>query len=384
MRQPLPLVSLILSLLILTSCSFSSSKSSKNIAPDDKKAQILSISCGNHHSLAVYGNGSVFSWGRNIDGELGLGGIFGSSFRSVPTKIPTISAAVSVACGPEYSVAVTQNGTAYIFGNSVLTPSSSTLIKAKSYPVILSHLPAIRHVSAGFDTMFTATDGSLYILEKNKTSPKKFSAIRDVAMTAIGTNHYLALKKDGMVWVWGSNADGIFGNNKITQEKINTPQPIESLKNIKTVASGSNHALALTSDGKVYAWGLNTFGQLGDGTTNHHYTPIPLPFLENIASIACGADYSLAVSEKGTLYAWGLNNSGQLGLGHTHRQLTITKVPISSKIVTVSAGTQHTMAVSENQTLYIWGFPGYGKLGIGEVKDIAPVTSPRAIKLPSE
>src|SRR5579875_2311898 len=131
-----------------------------------------------------------------------------------------------------------------------------------------------------------------------------------------GSRHSLALKEDGTVWGWGSNVDGQLGDGPGLATTISFPVQVIGIT-AAAVAAGYGHSLAVDSDGTVWAWGDNSVGELGDGTTTDRNTPVQVSGLDNVIGIAAGASHNLAVKSDGTVWAWGSNDMGQLGNGDT-------------------------------------------------------------------
>ena len=155
---------------------------------------------------------------------------------------------------------------------------------------------------------------------------------------AAGGNFSLALEKknDGTtaMYAWGTNTYGQLGlgNNNTAQNMAQVPNFPPTNEKLRSVSAGAAHALALTESGKVYAWGLNDYGQLGIGNTTNKNVPTLVSGAWNgnkIISIAAGDNHSLAMDDAFNVYAWGLNSSGQLGLGDTKERYTPTQVPAS-------------------------------------------------------
>ncbi|MDR2017583.1 MAG: hypothetical protein LBQ00_01675 [Syntrophobacterales bacterium] len=191
-----------------------------------------------------------------------------------------------------------------------------------------------------------------------------------------GVHHSLALTGDGTVWAWGDNTYGQLGDKTTTSKNIPVQVKVES---IIALAAGAHHSLALTKDGTVWAWGDNAYGQLGDGTTAQKNTPVPVyqppqklslikppPF----TALAAGADHSLALKEDGTVWAWGRNNNGQLGDGTTAQKNTPVQAQVKG-VIALAAGADHSLALLPPQMkcgsgpLLAWGDNAYGQLGDG-------------------
>ena len=181
---------------------------------------------------------------------------------------------------------------------------------------------------------------------------------------------------------WGNNGSGQLGDNTTTNRYA--PSLVEQTgvlagKTIVQVARGSYHTLALSSEGKVYAWGTNSEGRLGDGTTTSHTTPVAVNttsgssalFGKQVISIAAGDSHSLALCSDGTLAAWGANYAGQIGDNTTAYRITPVAVNTASgtsslfgKTVTaIAAGYYHSLALCSDGTVAAWGRNENGQLG---------------------
>jgi len=204
---------------------------------------------------------------------------------------------------------------------------------------------------------------------------------RTAAPVAAGESHSLAVKSDGTVWAWGQNGSGQLGDGTTTPYSRSTPLPVSNLTGVVSVAAGYAHSLAVKSDGTLWAWGRNVYGQLGDGTTTDRLTPMPVLGLTGVVTVAAGSGHSLALKSDGTLWAWGRNAQGQLGDGTTTARLTPVPVPGLTGVVAVAAGERHTLAVKSDGTLWAWGYNLYGRLGNGK-SNPSPQTTPQLVDLP--
>ncbi len=143
---------------------------------------------------------------------------------------------------------------------------------------------------------------------------------------------------------------------------------------ISQVVAGYNHSLVLKSNGTLWAWGNNGYGQLGDGTTGDKSLPVQIGAGSTWVSVAAGTSHTLALKSDGTLWAWGYNNSGQLGDGTTLSKSSPVRIGADNTWVSVAAGFYHTVALKSDGTLWAWGYNGSGQLGDGTNYDrSAPV-----------
>ena len=120
------------------------------------------------------------------------------------------------------------------------------------------------------------------------------------------------MKSDGTVWSWGYNNKGQIGNGTITVNEL-SPVQATGLTGVVSVAAGYEHTVALKSDGTVWTWGYNNYGQLGDGTTTDESSPVQVSGLTGVIAIAAGYEHTVALKSDGTVWAWGYNTYGQLG-----------------------------------------------------------------------
>ena len=217
-----------------------------------------------------------------------------------------------------------------------------------------------------------------------------------------GGSHSLAVGSDGNVYAWGYNGYGQLGDGTSTTRnapvRVKTPDrntypDLPKDFTYLQVSAGTNHSLALGSDGNTYAWGNNNRGQLGDGTTSNRYAPVrvktpdrktypDLPADFTYLQVSAGFDHSLAVGSDGYAYAWGCNYNGNLGnntaSGHSDKNPAPVRVrdPASPgdaskglQATQVSAGYHYSLAVGSDGYAYAWGSNGNGQLGDGTSTD---------------
>jgi alpha-tubulin suppressor-like RCC1 family protein len=171
------------------------------------------------------------------------------------------------------------------------------------------------------------------------------------------------------VHAWGSNSHGQLGDGSTLDRTA--PVGASGLTDAVAVAAGAAHSYALRSDGRVSAWGRGDAGQLGHGGTTDRLTPATIPSLSGVVAIASGANHGLALLSDGTLKAWGDNQRGQLGDGTQDNGLSPVAVIGLDNLTAVAAGSGHSLAVQGDGTVWAWGRNDGGQLGDGTTTDSA-------------
>ncbi len=270
------------------------------------------------------------------------------------------------------------SGKPYGWGGNIDGQLGNNTTNDSYVPVGVLNLSKVRQVAAGDEHSLALTkDGKVYAwgedfvgqLGNGTTSDHVLVPVlvgglpNNIVAVAAGYGYSLALTQDGKVYAWGANESGQLGNNSTVASS--TPVLVSGLTDAKAIAAGGSHVLALRSDGSVVAWGKNNAGQLGDNTTTNRKTPVPVIGLIDVKAIGAGGWHSLAVQTRGQAVAWGLNSSGQLGNNST----TNSKVPVQvnglTDAVAVAGGEKHSLALRSNGSVVAWGNNGSGRLGNG-------------------
>ncbi len=179
-----------------------------------------------------------------------------------------------------------------------------------------------------------------------------------------GYNHSLAVKNDGTLWAWGSNGGGRLGDNTTVSKNI--PTQIGTDANWVDVEASFSSSYAIKTDGTLWAWGINADGQLGLGTTTFSYrVPTQVGTDTNWQSISSHDDYCIAIKTDGSLWAWGRNNYGQLGDNTTTNKNAPVQIGTDTDWQSLSNGQSHSLAIKSNGTLWAWGNNANGALGDG-------------------
>jgi len=164
-----------------------------------------------------------------------------------------------------------------------------------------------------------------------------------------------AVKTDGTLWTWGYNGYGQLGNGTVTI--YNSPIQVGTGTNWKQVAGGQYYTMAIKTDGTLWAWGVNGNGQLGNGTIMNYSSPIQITSTIPWKQVVCGANYTAAVKTDGTLWAWGNNFSGQLGNSTTINYSSPVQIGVGTNWKQIACGyhVYNTVAIKQDGTMWSWG-----------------------------
>eukprot|EP00771_Trimastix_marina_P001282 gnl/Trimastix_PCT/2341.p1 GENE.gnl/Trimastix_PCT/2341~~gnl/Trimastix_PCT/2341.p1 ORF type:complete len:723 (-),score=104.11 gnl/Trimastix_PCT/2341:234-2402(-) len=327
------------------------------------------IRCGSRHTLGLTREGGVYAWGESGD----------HTRRFRPTRIRIENPCVQIACG-RVSLAVTLAGQVAVWGTDCFR--APEIVKGA-----LEGRRVRQAETMGDRAMACTEDGAVYEWAfagergSGECEPRRVRGMLEgehVIQVACGAAHSLALTAQGAVFAWGSNHHGELGDGTTTDRHI----PVEldpagrvAAFHLQRIAGGSNHTLALTPQGEVFAWGLNGHGQLGNGTTTNRTDPIRVGGLlagKRVVKIACGWLHSLALTSEGEVYTWGSNDNGQLGDGTTTERHLPVRVggPLSTAhVVQISSFYDHCLALTDRGGVYTWGRNGKGQLGDGTATD---------------
>lgn len=239
--------------------------------------------------------------------------------------------ATSIAVGVDHSLMVTASGEVYAWGsNSVGQLGLGTINGQANTPQLVTALEGVR-----------------------------------VVAVAAGQGFSLALDADGAVWSWGRL---IGDTNAPPRVRSTTPEPVPLPEGVaaSAIAAGRSHAIVATAGGGIFTWGENSSGQLGTGNRGYSTEPRAIDMngtnLDSAVAIAAGASHSLALSSDGVVYAWGLNFLGTLGVDSNDDEVVAPRaVPLTSapaggvRMSAIDAAGQHSVAVARDGHVYVWG-----------------------------
>jgi alpha-tubulin suppressor-like RCC1 family protein len=307
------------------------------------------VSCGSEFTLALRDDGTLWSWGFNGNGQLGLGD---TETRMTPEMIGEGHDWRSIEAGGFHAFAIRNDGTLWgwgLNGNGQvgLGCGSSTLHQGE----------------------LVLPDGKRAPDDMQYDSPQQVGEDTDWHKISAGFIHTLALKTDSTLWAWGENYYGSIGDSSYTTQCL--PVQIAPQTKWVDIANGGLHSLALDEYGQIWSWGSNGNGQLGTGSpgVNSNY-PVLIERIDSVVQIDAGLEYGLALRTDGSLWSWGFNGNGQLGLGNTIQQNIPTRIGTETNWRNIMAGSVFCFALNEQDSLFGWGFNMQGNLGLGHISDV--------------
>ncbi|CAN5494011.1 hypothetical protein BH10ACT2_BH10ACT2_26520 [soil metagenome] len=361
------------------------------------------VAGGDHHSLILDGNHTLYTFGTNEAGQLGFSE---NSGTDVPNPIPTqiMTGVAQVAAGAYHSIALKTDGTVWTFGDNedgqLGRATNSGTATPNPVPAQVVGLPAVivAIAAGGFHSLAVDAAGNLWTWGLNDSgqlgtagpnlgtgnpnpTPTQVTTLSHVSQIAAGAFHSLVLTDDANVWAFGWNLDGQIGNSLNAGEFDSwndVPTQVAELSGIKAIAAGGYHSLALSSDGHVWAFGWNFYGQLGNATNNGvlapappNYVPEQVAGLTGVKAIEAGESHTLALKTDGTLWTFGYNFDGQLGRidGVDSDDAQPLPTQVLTDVEEIAGGLYHSVVFTAGGLL-AFGNNLYGQLGISSTSSL--------------
>lgn len=372
-------------------------------------ASPVQITVGTSHAVVVKSDGSVWGWGDNTYGQLGNATEYDTGIPvapPVPADIPNANAKGQAAnCYTTYILktdGTTAEGTVWSYGENLnfgllgdrTSDLSTPPVPQTRTPVQVlinatkSPLTKVIAITAFSDhAMALRSDGTVWAwgngrngqlgdgTTKIRTAAVQVLVARGTPLTNVkaimaGNIISYAIKNDGTVWAWGLNHHAGLGVSYTSLSESAYAVRVPGLTNVRAIAPGTQHYVALKNDGTMWAWGENNEGQLGDGssiTAPTRVTPaqVPVPPNTNITKIVTHWSHTLALTSTGSVLAWGPNVDGQLGTGVlTTRETTPVAVSGLTGAVEIAASTDYSFAITQSGQVFGWGSNDDGELGL--------------------
>ena len=379
---------LIAASFVLAACGAGSSDSGSTLETESGSSRALlaapvqledaqRLSSGTNFVTALHADGTVYAWGSNDAGQLGIKASAGSL---VPVMVTGLSAVQALQSGANHSAVLRTDGTVWTWGLNTSGQLGNGRADAGSFmPAKVAGLSPVTAITAGERHTYTLTQaGEVWgwgrMPDRNSTEPRRVNQLQNVRRIAAGKDFTLAIKSDGSVWGWGGNGYGQLGNGgRVTP--VPAPTRVLGVDRVVRVAGGLMHAMALRDDGSVWTWGGNTYNQLGYSAASSYTAqkvsglPTPINGASGVKAIAAGSYNSAVLYTDGSAWIWGDNSAGQFGNGTLTGSAVPVKVNSVTDIVALTVSDGFVALLDRNGALYSTGFNGRGQLGNNTLSD---------------
>jgi alpha-tubulin suppressor-like RCC1 family protein len=284
----------------------------------------------------------------------------------------------TIAAGRQHTLALKADGTLWAWGENGLGELFDGTTTNKSIPTQVGTATNWQKISAGFDfSLAIKTDGTLWGCGFNTygqvgigtttsvlTPTQIGNATNWQSVSASPGGFTAAIKSNGTLWTWGKNNYGQMGDG--TTVNKNVPTQIGTGTNWQSVSTGGNHVIAIKTDGTLWAWGWNILGEVGNGTSTLNIsTPVQIGTATNWAKLSAGYAFSSAIKTDGTLWTWGQNTNKELGNGNTTSSNTPIQIGTATNWQNITSGHNNRIATKTDGTLWANGLNDFGQLGNG-------------------
>jgi alpha-tubulin suppressor-like RCC1 family protein len=329
------------------------------------------VGCCDNATFLKYSNNEILAAGKNDYGQLNNGN---TTNINAYTKI-NISNVSKIAGGDRHTLFLLNNGTIQSIGaNDYGQLGNGTTTNSSTIVSISGINNAVEVATGDVFSMALLSDGTIKTWGYNSngmtgTGVAGGNVLTPVTVQNISTaikisSQYraaFALLSNGIIKAWGSNSNGELGDGTTTQR--NSPVSVLNITNAIAISSGYSHTIALLADGTVKAWGYNTYGQLGTGNNTNSTSPVTVSNLSNVIAIASGSHHCIALLSDGTIKTWGYNAQGQLGDGTTVNKNAPVSISGINNVTSVFAKGNYTYLILSNNIVKEFGQNNYGQLG---------------------
>jgi alpha-tubulin suppressor-like RCC1 family protein len=347
-------------------------------------ARVIAVAAGHFHSLYVTDDGKLWAMGYNDDGQLG-DGTTTERHTPVQVTAHGTARVIAVAAGEYHSLYVTGDEKLWAMGwnDHGQLGDGSTTDRHTPVQVDIPFAPGATTPTLTLTNLTGTDNGSQYGVRLANTEgttcsnattlPIQPAGAPPVTAVAAGNEHSLYVTGDGKLWAMGSNRFGRLGDGSTTYRRTPVQVTAHGAAPVIAVAAGDFHSLYVTADGKLWAMGDNFYGKLGDGTTTDRLTPVQVTAhgVAPVIAVTAGKWHSLYVTNDGKLWAMGNNSAGQLGDGSTTDRLTPVQVTAhgAAPVIAVAASEYHSLYATGNGKLWAMGANFRGQLGDGSTTD---------------
>jgi alpha-tubulin suppressor-like RCC1 family protein len=319
------------------------------------------VGAGSGHTCVVTGAGEVRCWGRNTHGQLGDGT---QTSRKEAAPVSGIGDAVAVTAAGYHSCALRVDGTVWCWGdNGSGQLGGATTDGFSTVPLQVPGLSNVIEVSGGvFGTCALRADGSVHCW-----GDIEFEGLTSAVGLSTGWHFACAPLADGTVRCWGANEFGQLGDGT-TDPSEGAAVQVSGLTGITSVGAGDSHACAVTETGSVRCWGHSSDGQIGDGTVGtDRLTPVPVSGPGGVGTVDAGYRYTCAASGFGEtkVWCWGNDDEGELGDGTAGPDVLSPQLSLATDASSLTTTWRHTCAGAPGGALRCWGDNYWGTVGDG-------------------
>ena len=341
----------------------------------------MACASGSFHTITLSNDGIAHSFGRNIEGELGLGH---NNSISLPTPIPNLPKINMISCGMYFTVCMDYEGFIWSFGQNDCGQLGTGSKIGTNVPQKILNIPPVLSVACGYEhTLIITNDSNLWSWGRNEfgqlclgdkewhTIPQKTS-FSNISRISAGWSHSLFQNENGEIFACGSNEEGQCGLGHFNSLQI-TPSLILNIpSNIVHFVCGYRHNLFLDSEGNVFSVGYNHFGELGLAHNRNQNVLSKIPNIPPIKIISCMRSSCYLIDFDGNLWSFGYNNHAQLGNGDKENVNTPKIINTLKDIQRISYGCSgfHFFAKNSQNQIFVTGNNGYGQLGTGDTQSI--------------
>ncbi len=308
---------------------------------------IKAIAGGYNHSVALKSDGTVWTWGRGCEGQLGRE--TSDVYTANPGVIKSLYNVTAIATLGDYTAALKRDGTVWVCGQ-VDGDRSYTTTQAEGLQDIIAISAMANNVAA------LKSDGTVYLWKFTAYGGEltKIEGLEDIKSISGGQYQLTALKKDGSLWTIGEtySVSGVLIG--ADPDFVNVTR-INNIDNVKTMASGYNHTIILKNDGTVWGIGNNRAGQLGNGIIAYSSKPSSIPGLNKIKDIKVSACQSMALNDKGVVFVWGENVSKFFASVEYEYISTPKEVPDITHVKALACNSGTYAVLKEDGTICGWG-----------------------------
>ncbi len=314
-------------------------------------------------SVAITAHGQVWTWGYNAQGQLGDGT---AQSRAVPQAVAGLTDIIAVSGGGAHVLALDRFGSVWAWGDGEVGQLGDGARRDRSTPIRVAALPPITAIAAGDDySLALGEDGAVWGWGRNSrvpdearllgvagedvATPVMLTGVDDIVAIAAGSEQALAIDAERVLWAWGSDEHGATGSCDPR------PDAVRVLEDVVDVATGKAFAVALTASGQVFAFGAdNQFLQRGRRGSDRLCVPgpdgeleelVPVAGLDDAVQVAAGDWFALARRADGSVWFWGDNSFGQAG-GFPSSPLLPGPVPSIAPVFNLAAGANHVLVTT--------------------------------------